>query len=111
MFSALLIIICLAVIDLGKLKGLVYRPLSQILFYIFALNFVVLMVLGANHVEFPFIDLGQFSTALYFIYFIIILPLIGILENIFTSLQLMFIYQVSDNIIYPTGRSTIKYIF
>ena len=46
-----------------------------------AANFLVLMALGAKHVESPFIELGQISTALYFGYFIVLLPLVTILEN------------------------------
>jgi ubiquinol-cytochrome c reductase cytochrome b subunit len=32
----------------------------------FVANFLVLMVLGAKHVEAPFIELGQISTMFYF---------------------------------------------
>jgi ubiquinol-cytochrome c reductase cytochrome b subunit len=39
------------------------------------------MKLGACHVETPFIELGQFSSVLYFSYFIFILPVISIVEN------------------------------
>jgi ubiquinol-cytochrome c reductase cytochrome b subunit len=39
------------------------------------------MKLGACHVESPFIELGQISTILYFSYFIIIVPVISLLEN------------------------------
>jgi len=72
MFSAILIIISLAFTDLGKLKGLAFRPLSQIAFWVFVANFIILMILGAKHVESPFIELGQVSTVLYFSHFIII---------------------------------------
>lgn len=44
-------------------------------------NFLVLMVLGGKHVEDPFIGLGQFSTALYFAHFTIIVPLVSLIEN------------------------------
>jgi ubiquinol-cytochrome c reductase cytochrome b subunit len=39
------------------------------------------MQLGAKHVESPFIEFGQVSTALYFAHFIIIIPFITLLEN------------------------------
>jgi ubiquinol-cytochrome c reductase cytochrome b subunit len=81
MFSALLAIMLLPITDLGKLKGLQFRPLSKIIFYIFVANFLILMVLGAKHVESPFIEFGQISTALYFSYFIILIPVISIIEN------------------------------
>jgi ubiquinol-cytochrome c reductase cytochrome b subunit len=39
------------------------------------------MVLGAKHVESPFIEFGQISTVLYFSHFLIIVPLVSLLEN------------------------------
>ena len=39
------------------------------------------MVLGAKHVESPFIELGQISTVIYFAHFLIIVPLVSLIEN------------------------------
>lgn len=39
------------------------------------------MKLGACHVETPFIEFGQLSTVLYFGYFIIIVPILSLIEN------------------------------
>jgi ubiquinol-cytochrome c reductase cytochrome b subunit len=44
-------------------------------------NFLILMVLGAKHVESPFIEFGQISTVIYFSHFLIIVPLVSIIEN------------------------------
>lgn len=74
MFSALLIMLILPVTNLSKLKNLQFRPLSKILFFIFVVNFIILMVLGAKHVESPYIELGQISTVLFFAYFVILVP-------------------------------------
>jgi ubiquinol-cytochrome c reductase cytochrome b subunit len=46
------------------------------------------MKLGACHVESPFIELGQISTVLYFSYFIIIVPVISLIENSLIDLTL-----------------------
>lgn len=81
MFSSLLIILILPKADLGLTKGFQFRPLSKIMFYVFVINLLILMQLGAKHVESPFIELGQISTALYFLYFLVIVPLISIIEN------------------------------
>jgi quinol-cytochrome oxidoreductase complex cytochrome b subunit len=45
------------------------------------------MQLGAKHVETPFIELGQISTALYFGYFIVIMPIVSIIENTLSDLR------------------------
>ena len=81
MFSAILALLSMSFTDLSKLRGIQFRPLSKIMFFIFVANFLILMQLGAKHVEFPFIEFGQISTALYFIYFLVIVPFITLLEN------------------------------
>jgi ubiquinol-cytochrome c reductase cytochrome b subunit len=45
------------------------------------------MVLGAKHVESPFIELGQLATAFYFSYFLIVVPLVSVLENVLIDLN------------------------
>jgi len=45
------------------------------------------MKLGACHVETPFIELGQLSTVLYFGYFVLIVPVISLIENTLVDLS------------------------
>jgi ubiquinol-cytochrome c reductase cytochrome b subunit len=81
MFSAILALLTMPFTDLSKLRGIQFRPLSKIAFYLFIANFLILMQLGAKHVESPFIEFGQISTVLYFSHFLIIVPFITLLEN------------------------------
>ncbi len=81
MFSAILALLTMPFTDLSKLRGIQFRPLSKIAFYIFVANFLILMQLGAKHVESPFIEFGQISTVLYFSHFVLIVPFITLLEN------------------------------
>jgi ubiquinol-cytochrome c reductase cytochrome b subunit len=86
MFSAILILLAMPFTDLSRNRGIQFRPLSKITFYIFVANFLVLMVLGAKHVESPFIELGQISTIIYFAHFLVIVPSVSLLENSLTEL-------------------------
>jgi len=88
MFLAIFIILLLPLTDLSKSRGMQFRPLSKIAFYFFVANFLILMQLGAKHVESPFIEFGQISTALYFSYFIIIMPIVTLIENTLIDLNL-----------------------
>jgi len=88
MFSALLILLIMPFSDLSRSRGIQFRPLSKIAFYIFVANFLVLMQLGAKHVESPFIEFGQISTTLYFSYFLIAVPLITYIENTLIDLNI-----------------------
>ena len=81
MFSAILAIMLLPITDLGRSKGLQFRPISKLAFWVFVVNFLILMKLGACHVETPFIELGQLSTVLYFAHFAIIVPIVSLIEN------------------------------
>ena len=81
MFSAILILLAMPFTDLSRSRGIQFRPLSKIAFYVFIANFLILMQLGAKHVESPYIEFGQISTVLYFAHFLIIVPFISLLEN------------------------------
>jgi ubiquinol-cytochrome c reductase cytochrome b subunit len=81
MLASILILLSMPFTDLSRSRGIQFRPLSKVAFYIFIANFLVLMVLGAKHVESPFIEFGQISTVIYFSHFLIIVPLISLLEN------------------------------
>src|SRR5277367_2945193 len=93
MLSAILILLSMPFIDLSRSTGIQFKPLSKIVFFIFVGNFLILMELGAKHVESPFIEFGQISTVIYFSHFLIIVPLITLLENSFMELP----YKVDDN--------------
>ena len=92
MFSALLALLVLPFTDLSKLRGIQFRPLSKIVFFIFIANFLILLQLGAKHVESPYIEFGQISTALYFAHFFVIIPFITLLEN--SLIDLAVIHRV-----------------
>jgi ubiquinol-cytochrome c reductase cytochrome b subunit len=96
MLSAILVILAMSFADLAKYRGIQYRPLSKIAFYIFVANFLILMILGAKHVESPFIEFGQISTVIYFAHFLIIVPFISLIENSLIDLNL--IAKASNNV-------------
>lgn len=81
MFAAILALLVMPISDLSKLRGVQFRPLSKIAFFVFVANFLVLMQIGAKHVETPFIEFGQISTVLYFAHFFVIVPVLSIIEN------------------------------
>jgi len=87
MLMAILIILILPITDLGRSKGFQFRPLSKIIFWVFVVNFLILMKLGACHVESPFIELGQISTVLYFSYFLFMVPVCSLIENTLIDLN------------------------
>ena len=100
MFSAILILLTMPFTDLSRFRGIQFRPLSKIAFFIFVGNFLILMQLGAKHVESPFIELGQICTVIYFAHFLIIVPIVSLIENSLMDLatgdEAVFDWIVSD---------------
>jgi len=81
MFSAILILLALPILDISRVRSSAFRPLSKFFFWLFVANFLLLLWVGGQHVEEPFITLGQIGTFFYFAYFLIIIPAIGFIEN------------------------------
>jgi ubiquinol-cytochrome c reductase cytochrome b subunit len=81
MFSAILIILTMIFLDVSKIRGFQFRPLSKLVYYAFGAIFVGLMILGAKHVESPYIEYGQFHTIAYFAFFLVIMPIVSYIEN------------------------------
>jgi len=81
MFSALLVLLLLPYLHTSYLKGLAFRPLGKTLFWFIIANFCLLTWIGAKPVEEPYIITGQIATALYFTYWLIGIPLLGLIEN------------------------------
>jgi Cytochrome b(C-terminal)/b6/petD len=107
MFIAILILLILPFTDTSKIKGSSYKPFYTIAFWIFVLNFLVLMWLGSCHVEPPFIVAGQIATAYYFSHFLIILPVLGILDNALSLLSISW-NPVFNNIHDINNKEDIK---
>jgi ubiquinol-cytochrome c reductase cytochrome b subunit len=81
MFSAILILLAMPFSDLAKLRGIQFKPLNKTFFFIFIGNLLLLMVLGAKHVESPYIEFGQITTLVYFVYFLLTIPMNSLFEN------------------------------
>jgi len=93
MFASLLILLIMPIVDNSKVRGSQFRPLMKGFFWVFVINFFILLWIGSQHPEYPYTVVGQVSTVLYFSYFLIIVPLIALSEN-----GLMDIYNKSSNI-------------
>lgn len=75
-------------LDTSRIRGSQFRPLMRFAFWSFVANFFLLMWLGSCHVEAPYILIGQISTAFYFAWFLILVPVIGLIENILMYLAI-----------------------
>lgn len=81
MLGSLLILLLMPVLDTSRVRGSQFRPLMRFAFWVFVADFFLLIYIGSQHAEEPFITIGAISTAVYFGWFLIIVPLVGIIEN------------------------------
>nr|BDG62544.1 cytochrome B [Amphiophiura penichra] len=79
--SAILILFLVPILHFSPNNSCNHRPISQIAFWLFVGDFYILTWIGSQPVEYPFIVLGQIASVYYFLNFLIILPLISLLEN------------------------------
>lgn len=81
MFGSLLILLILPLTDLSRIRGAKFRPIMKMAFWFFVVDFAILMWIGAEHPATPYVEIGQFATAFYFAWFLIIVPAVGLFEN------------------------------
>jgi ubiquinol-cytochrome c reductase cytochrome b subunit len=58
-----------------------FRPILKFFFWVLVVDFIILMWIGSEHPNSPFVEVGQFATVIYFAWFLIIVPFVGIIEN------------------------------
>jgi ubiquinol-cytochrome c reductase cytochrome b subunit len=81
MFGSLLILLVLPLTDLSRLRSSQFRPLMKFAYWVFVVDFFILMWIGSCHAESPYIEIGQVATAIYFTYFLVLVPVLGLIEN------------------------------
>ena len=81
MFGSLLILLILPIVDVSRQRGNQFRPAMKVAFWLFMFNFFILMWIGSQHPNEPFVFIGQVSTFFYFAWFVVVVPVIGLVEN------------------------------
>ena len=81
MFGSILVWFILPWLDTSKVRSATYRPIFKQLFWLLMIDFFILGIVGANPPEGWWITVGQIATAYYFAHFLILLPLVGLLET------------------------------
>ena len=86
MFGSLLILLVLPYTDLSRVRGNQFKPFMKFAFWLFVVDFIILMWIGSQHPNSPYVEIGQIATAFYFAWFLVLVPAIGIIENTFMDL-------------------------
>ncbi|SDB53426.1 cytochrome b [Belnapia rosea] len=81
MFGSIAILFVLPWLDTSPVRSMRFRPLARPFFAVWCLCFLVLLYVGGKPPEEPFVTIARVATAYYFLYFLVILPLLGRLER------------------------------
>ncbi len=81
MFGSILILFVLPWLDRSPVRSAKFRPLYKWFFWVLVIDCVVLGVVGAYPPEGWWIVIGRLATAYYFFHFLVLLPLLGVIER------------------------------
>ena len=81
MFGSILILFVLPWLDTSRVRSGTYRPIFKQFFWVFVIVCVGLGYLGSKPAEGSYVFWARILTAYYFIHFLVILPLLGLLES------------------------------
>nr|BAN04919.1 cytochrome b [Cynops pyrrhogaster] len=81
LLMSILILVFMPMLHTSKQRSLTFRSTSQTLFWLLVANTLILTWIGGMPVESPFTEIGQITSIIYFLLFIIMIPLIGLWEN------------------------------
>jgi ubiquinol-cytochrome c reductase cytochrome b/c1 subunit len=81
LFSSIGILLFLPWLDTSRVRSAVYRPAYRLFFWIFVFVCIGLGWLGSKPPEGIYVIVARVFTAWYFIHFLVILPLLGLLET------------------------------
>jgi ubiquinol-cytochrome c reductase cytochrome b subunit len=81
MISAILILLILPIINTSAVRSSKFRPIFGLAYWFLVSDFLILGWIGQKPVESPYIEIGMFATVFYFLFLLVFIPLIGILES------------------------------
>jgi len=81
MGGAIVILLFLPILNTSKIRSSKFRPIFRFLYWFWVADFIILGWIGQKPVESPYIEVGVFATIFYFVFLLILIPVIGVVEE------------------------------
>ena len=81
MVSAILILLLLPIINTSEVRSSKFRPIFGLAYWFLVSDFILLGWIGQKPVESPYIEIGMGATLFYFFFLLILIPIIGLVEQ------------------------------
>ena len=81
MGGSLIILFLIPFINTSEIRSTTFRPIFKIFYWLLVADFLILGWVGQKPVADMYIIVGQLATVFYFLFFIFLIPFIGILES------------------------------
>ncbi|HXI86556.1 MAG TPA: cytochrome b N-terminal domain-containing protein [Parvularculaceae bacterium] len=98
LFSAIGVLFFLPWLDRSKIRSMRYRPAAQLWFILFVADCILLGYLGQKPAEGAYVLTAQIATLYYFVFFLVVLPFLPLLEKPRPLPQ-----SISETVLKPSG--------
>jgi ubiquinol-cytochrome c reductase cytochrome b subunit len=75
------ILLLVPFINTSEIRSPEFRPIYSVVFWVLVADFCILGWIGQKPVEDPYVLVGALATGFYFLFFLVLMPLIGIVEK------------------------------
>jgi ubiquinol-cytochrome c reductase cytochrome b subunit len=81
MGGALIVLFIIPFTNTSNIRSTTFRPIFKIFYWLLVADFIILGWVGQKPVKETFVIIGQIATLFYFLFFIFLVPFVGLLES------------------------------